>query len=177
MSSLPTWVRSPWTLAGLAGLGALALTLRSARYTFGGDPVRAGVDRDPAKLQPAFARKVEKVFQGMRARGFEPMLWEGYRTPARAAELSVRGTGISDSLHANGIAVDVVDGALWAAGRDPWAASAAFWAALGQEYERQGITWGGRFSRGDRPHGQAIPVSMQAAFRSASPSEQTRMVA
>ena len=156
---------------------AVIVLLGRRGYTFGGPPVRAGVDRDPAKLQPRFARRVEAVFAGMRARGFEPMLWEGYRTPARAAELSVRGTGISDSLHAYGIAVDIVDGALWDAGRDPWAASAAFWSALGEEYERAGITWGGRFSRGDRPHGQAIPVSMQVAFRAASPSEQTAMVA
>jgi peptidoglycan L-alanyl-D-glutamate endopeptidase CwlK len=135
------------------------------------------VDRDPKKLVPAFGWRIEKIFRAMRARGFEPMLWEGYRTPARASELAARGTGISDSLHAYGIAVDVVDGKQWAKGKDPWAAETGFWAALGEEAEREGLTWGGRFSKPDRTHIQGVTVAEQSAARAATAVERARMVA
>jgi hypothetical protein len=166
------WV--PWAL-GLGGLGLLWASRDS--FSFGGASVRAGVDRDPSKLVPAFARRIERVFSRMRARGFQPFLWEGYRTPARAAELERRGTGISDSLHAYGIAVDVVDGKQWDAGKDPWSAAPGFWAALGEEAEREGLTWGGRFSKVDHTHIQGVPVSQQSAARAATPVERAAMVA
>lgn len=164
------WV--PWALGGLG-----ALWLLTQGYSYGGAPVRSGVDRDPKKLLPAFAKKVDKLFAAMRARGFQPMLWEGYRTPARAAELEKTGAGVSDSMHSYGAAVDVVDGKLWAQGLDPWKTTAAFWKALGEEAERLGLTWGGRFTRADTPHVQAVSIAKQNALRSATPAERQQMVA
>ena len=160
-----------WWLVG--GVGALLLLGGGAAYTFGGSPLKKGVDRQPKKLLPAFARKVETLFRRMRARGFQPMLWEGYRTPARAAELHRKGTGVKLSMHSLGAAVDVVDGSNPG---NPWAASPGFWKALGEEAEKLGLTWGGRWAKADYPHIQAIPVSQQTAFRAMTHNERNRVV-
>jgi hypothetical protein len=181
-----TWLsasedRPFWVFGGLLSVGLLALrTAREARvtpaqsgYSFGGPPLRAGVDREPANLLPAFAAKVEKLFQAMRARGFEPLLWEGLRTPARAAKLAAGGTGSENSLHVLGGAVDVVDGST---APNYWTGAPGFWGALGVEAERLGLTWGGRRTRVDLVHVQAVPVAQQTAFRAASPAERNRMV-
>lgn len=147
-----------WWAAAAAGV-VFAATRN--RYAFGGSPRRAGVNRDPRKLLPGFARRLNLVFARMRARGFDPYLWEGYRTPERAAALAQSGQGIRKSMHVYGAGVDIVSA------RDLWDASSAFWDALGREAERVGLTWGGRFDDGDQDvaHVQAVPVEEQAAFR------------
>lgn len=141
---------------GVGGLTA-ALLLFSRPYSFGG-PDKGGVSRDPKLLLPSFAAKLNILFARMRAAGWDPILNEGYRTPARAAELAKQGVGVADSMHSYGAAVDIIS-----ASRG-WS-NLAFFALLGQEAEALGLTWGGRFSKVDRPHVQAIPVAQQAAFR------------
>jgi peptidoglycan L-alanyl-D-glutamate endopeptidase CwlK len=141
-------------------------------YSYGGAPLKAGIDRQPKKLLPRFARKIETLFQRLRARGYQPMLWEGYRTPERAAELEQRGTGIRLSMHSLGAAVDVVDGSTG----NPWKASPGFWRALGEEAEKLGLTWGGRWKSKDMPHVQAIPVSQQTVFRAMTHNERNQIV-
>lgn len=164
------WV--PWAV----GAGLLALLFSKKSYSFGGPELRAGIDRDPKKLLPGFADKVEKLFQRMRARGFNPLLWEGYRTPERAAALhAANPTGaISDSIHSYGGAVDIVDGAFLP---EREGVSPGFWTALGEETEKLALTWGGRFSNHDVRHVQGVSVREQNAFRSATPSERASMVA
>lgn len=152
----------------------MLLALGGAAYTFGGPMLKAGVDRDPKKLAPPFARKVEKLFQRLRARGYQPMLWEGYRTPARAAQLAKDGTGIALSMHSLGLAVDVVDGSNPS---NPWNASPGFYKAVGEEAENLGLIWGGRWPKADMPHIQAIPVSQQTAFRAMTASERNLALA
>jgi len=153
---VPAWA---WLLGG----GALLLVARrsssSSGYSYGGPDWR-GISRDPRLLVPTFAAKLELVFQRMRALGFDPCLYEGYRTPARAAQLEEKGTGIAKSLHSYGGAVDITSCSKgWS---DP-----AFFQALGKVVESLGLTWGGRFSRGDMPHVQAVPADepTQNAFR------------
>lgn len=137
----------------LSALGLLVLVVRmqkkKTQYTFGRADAN-GISRDPSLLLPAFADKVELLFQALRSRGFDPCLHEGFRTPQRAKQLAARGTGIEKSLHSYGAAVDIVScEKLW---DDP-----AFFAALGAEAEKLGLTWGGRFSRVDSTHVQAVP--------------------
>ena len=156
------------------GAIGLALLAFGSRYSFGGIPLRAGVNRDPKKLLPGFAKRVEQLFRAMRARGYSPMLWEGYRTPERAQELANKGSGIVDSLHIYGAAVDIVDEST---APNYWNGAPGFWTALGEEAERLGLTWGGRFSRRDVVHVQAVPVSQQVALRAATTSERVAMVA
>lgn len=92
------------------------------------------------------------------------MLWEGYRTPERAKLLAAQGVGVADSMHSYGAAVDIVSRSkLWS---DP-----AFFAVLGQEAEALGMTWGGRFSRVDRPHVQAVPYAAERALKTSQNPE------
>ncbi len=158
----------PWMLWSGGALVLLALT--SSSFSFGGNST-AKIDRDPAKLLPGFARKVEQLFRAMRARGFDPILWEGMRSVARAKELAAKGTGIADSMHSYGAAVDIVDRTLL------WDAPKAFWAALGEEAQKLGLTWGGTFSDPDKPHVQAITFRQQAAFTKLSPLARAQYVA
>ena len=134
-------------------------------FTFGGPALRKGVDRDPAKLLPPFAAKVEALFRAMRGRGHEPLCWEAFRSPERAQHLSDTGAGIKLSMHCLGAAVDIVDEhAYWSAGQD-------FWDALGEEAETLGLVWGGRWTRRDLPHVQAVAVKDQARFRAMTEAE------
>ncbi len=128
-------------------------------------------------MLPGFARKLELLFQRMRARGYDPMLWEGYRTPARASQQAAEGDGIADSIHSYRAAADIVDGAKWKAGLDPWTATAGFWDALRDEAEKLGLTSGARFSKVDRPHVQAPTVKQQVAFRAMSDAQRAQAVA
>jgi hypothetical protein len=142
-----------------------------ASYSYGGAPLRAGIDRDPRNLLPGFAAKVELLFGRLRARGYKPLLWEGLRTPARAAMLERKGTGSARSIHCLGAAVDIVDE------QRKWGASADFWQAIGQEAKALGLTWGGEWRKRDLPHVQAIAVADQAAFRAMSEGERAERVA
>jgi hypothetical protein len=175
----------PWVL-GLGAVGALLLFAGGAqaatlpggfrRYSYGGAPRRSGVDRDPYKLIPSFADKLEVLFTRLRARGFDPYLWEGYRSPARAAALEKKGTGIRLSMHSLGAAVDIVNGAQVKAGGNPWVAPKQFWDAVHQEASRLGLTWGGVWTRADKPHVQAITVRQQVAFRQMSDAQRAAFV-
>lgn len=120
------------------------------------------VERDLDKLAPAFRVKVESLLEKLRGDGFAPLVWETYRSPERAKELAGKGRGIALSMHTLGLAVDIVDAKL------RWNASPEFWTALGRHAEALGLTWGGRFKRVDKPHVQAIPISLQNTVRSLS---------
>lgn len=150
-------------------MGLVIVSGGSTSYSYGGEPLREGIDRDPKNLLPGFAKKLEGVFRRMRAAGYDPMLWEGYRTPERALEMERRGVGIADSIHSYGGAADIIDTNSY------WNASGGFWDALGRAAKAEGLTWGGDF--GDRPHVQAITVAEQNLFRAASDAERRAMVA
>ncbi len=141
-------------------------------YSYGGEPLRNGISRDPERLLPGFAAKVELLFRALREDGHDPMLWEGYRSEARALKLSQRGTGIKMSMHCLGAAVDIVDA------EGMWAASPEFWDAIGDEAEALGLTVLYRNGRRiDRPHVQAIPIREQRAFRRLTAAERRDRVA
>lgn len=129
---------------------------------------------DIEALQPVFRAKVETLLARMQADGFDPMIWETYRTPARAKLLSDRGTGIAPradgsipiGMHQLGLAVDIVSSTR------KWSPKPAFWTALGAEAKALGLTWGGLWRNPktgklgwDKPHVQAIPVASQRAYR------------
>jgi hypothetical protein len=143
----------------------------SGRYDWGEPPRQdrrshTTVNRDPSKLLPSFAAKIDLLIRRMRAEGYDPMFWEGYRSPERAAALERIGSGIRNSIHIYGAAADIVDRKkLWS--------NPAFFAALGRNAKAIGLTWGGDWKRGDKPHVQGLPVSAQSQFR-ALPSAQAR---
>ena len=124
----------------------------------------APICRDLDALVPSFRAKVVRVLAAMKRRGYDVQVWETFRSDARIALLAKRGTGSARSMHAYGVAVDIVE-----RDKTPWTANVpGLWQALGEEYEAEGITWGGRFKTrsGDMPHGQAIPVAKQWLVRS-----------
>ncbi len=164
---------TPWKAVAIGGAALLLLGGGGAAYVYGGDPRRKGVDRDPQNLLKPFAKKLNVLFRRMRARGFQPMLWEGRRSVERAAQLAKQGTGTKRSMHALGAAADIVDGSTG----NPWKASLGFWTALGQETRKLGLTWGGDWAKRDFPHVQALAVNQQAAFRRMTPGQRASFVA
>lgn len=123
---------------------------------------------DPATLQPAFRAAVVSLLERLRSEGHEPVLHETYRSPARAAELSKKGTGIALSMHTLGVAADVI------CARHRWSCrehGCGFYDALGAAAESLGMTWGGRWRKRDYPHVQGIPVAVQARARRSTSSQ------
>ena len=150
---------------------------RTRVYSYGGAPVRVGVNRDPLTLIPAFADKVERLFYQLRSAGHDPMLWEAYRSPERAAMLNRKGTGIKQSMHCLGAAVDIVE-----EDSTPWDPEThGFWDDIGDFAEALGLVVlykgkGRKRRRFDRPHVQALPVSMQPKFRRMTKAQQVAYV-
>lgn len=118
-------------------------------------------------LQPKFRGKVLELLARMKVRGFDPIVWETFRTRARVLELSARGTGIKPNpdgsvplgMHELGLAADIISAS------KKWNASPAFWSALGEEAKALGLTWGGVWTRADKPHVQGVRVGQQAEAR------------
>lgn len=196
---LPSWARKAktgWsefqdrrglTSDGLPGLRTLGAVLQIEKelsdrptlveppgdgFSYGGEELRPGVSRDPKLLLAPFAAKVESLFNRLRSQGHDPMLFEGYRTPERAQKLSDIGTGIPDSMHCYGGAVDILHSEGW------WSAPPEFWDAIGDEAEALGMHLlyrGGK--RRDRPHVQAMAVRDQHRFRAMTGDERLAFVA
>ena len=185
MKSPPIWV---W---GLAAGGALLLLggaskakaawdspepTQTMRWTWGRpngkDQWGNIIYRDPSTVVPAFADKIERIIRRLRARGFDAVVNEAYRTPARAARLDEGGTGVSKSLHSFNGAVDIVDRKL------AWGASEAFKNAVVEEVEREGLFSGRRFStKDDWAHAQVVTPQQTATFIAANVEQRNRMVA
>ncbi len=124
-------------------------------------PSRPGgaVVRDLDLLVPAFKERVLDLVAMMRASGHDPWVFETLRTQERAAFLARKGTGVVDSMHCYGVAVDVISLS------KKWNAGFKFWRDLRDHGESLGLTSGARWRRRDLPHVQAIPVSKQDILR------------
>jgi peptidoglycan L-alanyl-D-glutamate endopeptidase CwlK len=124
-------------------------------------------DRDWGRLEPRFMRTVLEVFARMQARGYPLALLEGYRSPERQDRLAASATRVTNarafqSRHQYGLAADLApvrDGRLRISEQDPWAMEA--YRALGEEAERAGLVWGGRWSLKDYGHVE-VAASMAA---------------
>jgi hypothetical protein len=129
---------------------------------------------DISLLLPAFRERIETVTARMRARGFSPLLKDGLRTPKEALKNAANKTGIVQSMHLYGCAADIIcsvhgwdcDGAK---GKKD-GTHHGFYEALGEEYKRSGIVWGGDWNGNgvadahdnDRVHGQGVPATAAA---------------
>jgi hypothetical protein len=123
-------------------------------------PSNKKIDNSLDNLLPSFGAKVQVLLYNMEQMGYDPILFEGYRTPARAKELAGKGLGIANSLHIYGAAADIISKSkLWSAPND-------FWVALGNEAKKLGLVWGGDFPhKPDVDHVQAISVREESRFR------------
>lgn len=130
-------------------------------------PALESADRDWNKLNPRFTQSVLLVLARLRERGYEFALLEGYRSPERQEKLANLGNHVTNarafqSKHQYGFAVDLAplrDNRLVISERDPWAMQA--YTALGEETQKIGLTWGGRWWFKDYGHIEA-PESVSA---------------
>lgn len=135
------------------------------------------VDRDLGKLVPLFRERVELLLVRMREHGYDAMVWEAHRSLERAVELEQKGVGIAKSMHCYGVAVDIV------ATKPPhWLPKPGFWDALGEEAEKLGLVWGGRWRShkhpfGDRDHVQGVNVYDEDRVRMGGPEQVAALVA
>jgi peptidoglycan LD-endopeptidase CwlK len=142
-------------------------------FSGAGRPGLEMADRDWNRLNPDFVQSVLKVFTRMEARGYPLVLLEGYRSPERQDVLAdshaqVTNARAFQSKHQYGMAVDVApmrDGRLVISERDSWAMQA--YQALGEEAEREGLIWGGRWKLKDFGHIEASG-SIGASLRNKS---------
>jgi hypothetical protein len=75
---------------------------------------------------------------------------------------AAKGTGIVDSVHCHGAAVDIICAAHgWECARH----GCDFYNILGREAHGRGLVWGGSWRRRDLPHVQAIAVFEQKQLR------------
>lgn len=115
-------------------------------------------DRDWSKLDAGFRNTVLQLFAKMEARGYRMALLEGVRSAERQELLANKGPSVTharrgQSKHQYGLAADIApvrDDRLMISERDPWAASA--YKALGEESEKMGLTWGGKWAIHDLGH-------------------------
>jgi len=161
----------------LAGVPLVALLLARARRGRRGR--RGGaVSTDPKKITSADLGELlasarvpaEAVLRDMRAQGFDPRVFETYRSPERAEYLKSIGRSKAGaaSYHCKRRAYDVVDNrkdsngdrVLWGAptgkGNDSERAALAegFFQAFGASVKRHGGVWGGSWSFYDPAHAQ-----------------------
>jgi peptidoglycan L-alanyl-D-glutamate endopeptidase CwlK len=122
-------------------------------------PLLASADRRWERLDPEFVQRVLRVFKWMRDQhGYEMVLLEGFRSPARQALLAAQGpqvtqAGAWQSYHQHGLAVDCAfwrDGKLVITEREPWALRG--YQLFGEASEQLGLTWGGRWKMMDLGH-------------------------
>lgn len=121
-------------------------------------PALETADRDWEKLNPRFTQSVLLVIARLRERGYSFVLLEGYRSPERQEKLADLGNQVTNarafqSKHQYGFAADLApmrDNRLMISERDPWAMQA--YTALGEEAEKAGLTWGGRWWFKDYGH-------------------------
>jgi peptidoglycan LD-endopeptidase CwlK len=115
-------------------------------------------NRDWNRLDPNFVAVVLTVFARLEARGYPFTLLEGYRSPERQEVLADVGPHVTNarafqSKHQFGLALDAAplrNGRLVISEKDPWAMEA--YQALGEEAEKAGLLWGGRWRLKDYGH-------------------------
>lgn len=117
---------------------------------------------DIEQLLPTWRAKVRELILRMGELGYVAVLHDGLRTEAEAKANAAKGVGIADSVHCYGLAADLICGLHgWQCHKN----RCGFFEVLGREGEALGMVWGGRFSRVDLPHFQAIPVAWQKQLR------------
>lgn len=135
-------------------------------------PALETADRDWTKLSADFTQPVLRILGRLQERGYTFALLEGYRSSERQEMLADMGGHVTNarafqSKHQFGLAVDLApvrDGRLVISEIDPWAMQA--YVALGEEVEKAGFVWGGRWSFKDYGHvemGGVRPAAVRLA--------------
>jgi hypothetical protein len=100
-------------------------------------------------LSPRLRPKVSRVLQALKERGYQPVIFYGWRSVKVQLELVKQGNStVRFSFHnaqlrdgtPNAYAADIVDCRY---GWDKEAETSGYWKALGEEAKKQGLKWGG----------------------------------
>ncbi len=113
-------------------------------------------------LLPHMSARVQSLIDAMKSDGFEPVLFDGLRTPEEAVANAKKGTGIVASMHLFGCAADLI------CAEHGWACRAAkhkFYQSLKRNAIALGFVCGADFGSVDEPHVQGCFISDQAAIR------------
>lgn len=94
--------------------------------------------------QSRFALMLADLLLQSARMGYEITLGEAYRSPEEATRLAKAGKGVVNSLHTQRLAIDLN---LFKEGR--YLSSSEAHRPLGEWWEEQGGTWGGRFGDGN----------------------------
>ncbi|MBC4010444.1 M15 family metallopeptidase [Morganella morganii] len=97
--------------------------------------------------QNTFTGMVAKLIVFAQSKGYKLTFGEAYRTPEQAKLNAKAGSGISNSLHTQRLAVDF--NLFDASGK--WLTATSDFTELGEYWESLGGSWGGRFKT--RPDG------------------------
>lgn len=97
--------------------------------------------------QSQFVAMVARLITWAYDHNFELTFGEAYRTPEQAALNAAKGSGISNSLHTQRLAIDLN---LFIRGEYQQTTEA--YRPLGERWEAMGGSWGGRFSKPDGNH-------------------------
>jgi hypothetical protein len=124
-------------------------------------PIKNKPINDIKFLHPIFRNAIEILLLRVKARGYNPMVFETIRTVERSRELTEKGTGKMGSVHRLGLGVDIVENS-----KTPWTPKPGFWEALAEESEKLGLVSGWRWKRKDGPHVQALPVKYDRLLHS-----------
>lgn len=113
----------------------------------------ASADRRWERVDGDLRQRVLAIYQAMARQGYRMVLVEGYRSPARQAELARRGSGTTlagagQSCHQYGLAIDSAlyrDGRLQWDMEDPWTRRG--YMLYGRLASEAGLEWGGNWRR------------------------------
>lgn len=100
-----------------------------------------------SEKQQLFAVKIAQLILWAGDHGYRLTFGEAYRTPEQAALNAKKGSGITNSLHTQRLAVDFN---LFIGGQ--YQTDSAAYLPLGEYWESIGGAWGGRFSKPDGNH-------------------------
>jgi hypothetical protein len=130
---------------------------------------RAFIERKLKQVHPALARKVRRLIEDLEAKGHQPTIGSGWRSPGEQLVIFNRGDStVKFSFHnavtpkgeACALAVDIVDA------RHGWDSSKRYWTDLGHYAGVHGLVWGGHWKRfPDVAHVQGLPNSMLSKVR------------
>ena len=112
-----------------------------------------------SRLQEEFAQSVARLIQKAGQLGYGVTFGEAYRTPEQAALNAAKGSGISNSLHTERLAIDLnlfKDG-VYITDDHGHRELGTWWKSIGPMYR-----WGGDFARSDPNHYSISPDGKRA---------------
>lgn len=140
-----------------------------------GDSAKWTQEKKLASLNPAFGQKVQTLIKKLKARGFRPKIFYGWRSVAVQQELVKKGRSrVRFSFHnaqkpdgtPNSYAADIIDS------RYGWSNSQEtrnYWKAQGEEAKELRLIWGGEWKNPwDPAHVQFLPNSQLSAIKKKS---------